>query len=84
MTTIKDYNNAAIIFKDHKANTPGGEGEADVMFKGCLMLPETYMSKAQKDTLAKLDGDELKAEVRCCWYLGNTLTSREKTVLATK
>ena len=47
------------------------------------MLPETYMSKTQKDTLAKLDGDELKAEIRCCWYLGNTLTSREKTVLAT-
>jgi len=66
MTSIKDYNTADIIFKDLKAYTPGGEGESDELFKGCLMLPETHMSKAQKDTLEKLTGEEIKAEMRCC------------------
>jgi len=82
--TIKDYSSADITFKDHIAYTPEAEGRPAELFKGCLMLPETHMSKAQKDTLLKVTNQEIRAEIKCCWYLGSTLTEKEKPVLAAK
>ena len=82
--TIKDYSSADITFKDRIAYTPEAEGRPAEQFKGCLMLPETHMNQAQKDTLQKVTNPEIRTQIKCCWYLGSTLTEKEKPELAAK
>ena len=74
MTTLV-YNDPTVIFKNQEAylTAPGRE---DTLFKGCLYLPDPYLTEYQKSTLASLT-TEAAQKFRCCWYIAATLTTTE-------
>ena len=81
MTTLA-YNDSTVIFKNRVAyiekTTPDAE---DTLFKGCLYLPDSFLTENQKTTLTSLTTTEAAKKFRCCWYIAATLTTGESKKL---
>ena len=74
-------NHESLVFKNRIAYIRATEPEAeDALFKGCLYLPDTFLTEPQKGILAELS-DAAKLKFRCCWYVAATLTVGETRTL---
>jgi hypothetical protein len=70
-------NHESLVFKNRIAYTKATEPETeDTLFKGCLYLPDTFLTENQKRILTELS-DAAKLKFRCCWYVAATLTVGE-------
>ena len=76
MTTLAG-DDPRVIFKNGKAYVQADNQEEATLFKGCLYLPDSFLTEQQKEALALLTSDETKERYRCCWYLATTLTALE-------
>ena len=70
-------NHESLVFKTRIAYTKATEPETeDTLFKGCLYLPDAFLTENQKRILTELS-DTAKLRFRCCWYVAATLTVGE-------
>ena len=70
-------NHESLVFKTRIAYTKATEPETeDTLFKGCLYLPDAFLTENQKGVLTDLSATA-KIKFRCCWYVAATLTLGE-------
>ena len=71
------YDDPTVVFRNGQAYTKATGQEEVTPFKGCLYLPDSYLTEAQKAALTQLTDEEDKKRYKACWYLASTTTAYE-------